>query len=119
VVGVVAAAGGGNVRWVEAYVLFLLVGWAAGVVVGHQAKLLSLSLWVWWPPGPRPKQAELYPRGPALAETIAFAAGLELLALSVLTGQGTSARAGAALVCASAVVAAGTAGVVWSRRARR
>jgi len=119
VVGVVAAAGGGNVRWVEAYVLFLLFGWAAGVVVGHLGKLLSLSLWVWWPPGPRPKQAELYPRRLALAETIAFAAGLELLALSVLTGHATAARVGAALVCASAVVAAGTAAVVWSRRARR
>jgi len=116
VVGFVAAAGGRDVRWAEAYVVFLLVGWAGGVVIGHLGKLLSLSVWVWWPPGPRPKQAALYPRRLALAETVAFAAGLELLALSVLTGHPTAARAGAALVCASAVLAAATAAVVWSRR---
>lgn len=119
VVGFVAAAGGGDVRWVEAYVMFLLVGWAGGVVVGHLGKLLSLSLWVWWPPGPRPKQAQLYPRRLALGETFVFAAGLELLALSILTGHPTAARVGAALVCASSVLAAATAVVVWSRRARR
>jgi hypothetical protein len=116
VVGFVAAAGGGSVRWVEAYVVFLLVGWAGGVVVGHLGKLLSLSVWVWWPPGPRPKQAELYPRRLALAETVAFVAGLELLALSVLTGHAAPARVGAAIVCVSAVLAAATAAVVWSRR---
>ena len=117
VIGFVAAAGGGDVRWVEAYVLFLLVGWAGGVVIGHLGKLLSLSLWVWWPPGPRPKQAELYPRRLALVETVAFAAGVELLGLSVLTGHVLPARVGAALVCLSAVLAAATAAVVWSRRA--
>jgi hypothetical protein len=117
IVGFVAAAGGGNVRWVEAYVVFLLVGWAGGVVVGHLGKLLSLSLWVWWPPGPRPKQAELYPRRLALAETVAFVAGLELLALSVLTGHAGPARAGAAIVFASAVLAAATSAVAWGRRA--
>jgi hypothetical protein len=118
VVGFVAAAGGGDVRWVEAYVLFLLVGWAGGVVIGHLGKLLSLSLWVWWPPGPRPKQAQLYPRTLALAETVAFAGGLELLALSVLTGHAAPARVGAAIVCLSAVLAAATAALVWSRRSR-
>jgi hypothetical protein len=97
-------------------VVFLLVGWAGGVVVGHLGKLLSLSVWVWWPPGPRPKQAELYPRRLALAETVAFVAGLELLALSVLTGHAAPARVGAAIVCVSAVLAAATAAVVWSRR---
>ena len=116
VVGFVAAAGGGGVRWVEAYVLFLLVGWAGGVVIGHLGKLLSLSLWVWWPPGPRPKQAQLYPRRLALAETVAFTVGVELLALSVLTGHATPARAGAAIVSVSAVLAAATSAVVWSRR---
>jgi hypothetical protein len=116
VVGFVTTAGGGSVRSAEAYVVFLLVGWAGGVVVGHLPKLLSLSVWVWWPPGPRPKQGQLYPRRLALAETVAFAAGLELLALSVLTGHATPARVGAAVVCVSAVLAAATAAVVWSRR---
>jgi hypothetical protein len=118
VLGVVAAAGAGNVRRVEAYVVFLLFGWAAGVVVGHLGKLLSLSLWVWWPPGPRPKQAALYPRRLALVETTAFAVGLELLALSVGFGHPGPVRVGAALVCASAVLAAAVAVVVWSRRSR-
>ena len=47
---------------IVAYVIFLLLGWAAGVTLGHLGKLLSLSEWVWWPPGPRPKQDALYPR---------------------------------------------------------
>ena len=41
-----------------ALVVALLVGrWAGGVTLGHLGKLLSLSAWTWWPPGPRPKQA--------------------------------------------------------------
>ncbi|MGZ4290872.1 MAG: hypothetical protein ACXVQZ_09675, partial [Gaiellaceae bacterium] len=117
VLGVVSAAGGGGVRVVEAYVVFLLLGWAGGVVVGHLGKLLSLSLWVWWPPGPRPKQAELYPRRLAVAETATFAVGVEAVALAVLTGQSAAARCGAVLVCISAVLAAATAAATWRRRA--
>src|SRR5438552_5087401 len=49
--GLAAAAGAGGTRFVSGYVILLLVGWAGGVVVGHVVKLLSLSLWVWWPPG--------------------------------------------------------------------
>jgi hypothetical protein len=116
VLGVLSAAGGGSVRTVEAYVVFLLLGWAGGVVVGHLGKLLSLSLWVWWPPGPRPKQAELYPRRLALAETVAFSIGVETLALAVLTGHGDAARAGAVVVCVSAVLAAATSVATWRRR---
>ena len=119
VLGLVAASGGGSVRRVEGYVVFLLLGWAGGVVVGHLGKLLSLSIWVWWPPGPRPKQGALYPRRLALAETVTFAAGVELLALSVLFGRAGPARAGAVLVCVSAVLAAAVAAVVWSRRPRQ
>lgn len=118
VLGFVASSGAGSVRRVEAYVVLLLFGWAAGVVVGHLGKLLSLSIWVWWPPGPRPKQGALYPRRLALAETITFAAGVELLAVSVVLGHPGPARAGAALVCASALLAAAVAAVVWSRRPR-
>jgi hypothetical protein len=118
VCGLVSASGQGGVRLVEAYVIFLLLGWAAGVVVGHTGKLLSLSLWVWWPPGPRPKQGALYPRRLALAETVAFAAGVEVLALGVLAGSTTAARTGAALVTVSAVLAAAVAAEVWRRRPR-
>lgn len=117
VTGLVSAAGGG-IRLVETYVVFLLVGWAGGVVLGHVPKLLSLSLWVWWPPGPRPKQAELYPRRMALAATALFAIGVELLALSVLAGSAVPARIGAALVCASAVCTAVATAETWRRRSR-
>ena len=116
--GLASAAGAGGIRLVEAYVVLLLLGWAAGVVVGHVPKLLSLSLWVWWPPGPRPKQGDLYPRRLVLAETVLFAAGVELLAASVLAGAAASARAGAALVLASALVAAAAAAETWRRRSR-
>jgi hypothetical protein len=66
----------------------MLVGWAGGVVVGHLPKLLSLSLslWVWWPPGPRPKQAELYRRRLALLEAALFGAGVEAFALGIVIG---------------------------------
>jgi len=70
-----------------AYVILLLLGWAAGVTLGHLGKLLSLSLWVWWPPGPRPKQNALYPRRVWLAEAAAFASGVEVLAIGALAGQ--------------------------------
>lgn len=118
VLGLLAAAGVGGVRVVEAYVVFLLIGWAGGVVVGHLPKLLSLSLWVWWPPGPRPKQAQLYPRRLAVTETAIFAAGVEVLALAVLTGSVGAARTGATLLLVSALVATAAAAEVWRRRPR-
>jgi hypothetical protein len=117
--GLAAAAGAGGTRLVLAYVVLLLVGWAGGVVVGHVGKLLSLSLWVWWPPGPRPKQAELYPRRLGLVEAAAFAAGVETLALGVLAGNAAAARAGAGVLCASAVLSAAGAVATWRRRSRQ
>jgi len=119
VVGLGAAAGAfDGARPVVAYVCFLLLGWAAGVVVGHLGKLLSLSVWVWWPPGPRPKQTELYPRRLWLVEAVLLAAGVELLGAGVLADSGAAARAGAALLAASALAAAAGAAVTWERRAR-
>lgn len=114
--GIAAAAGADGTRMVSGYVVFLLVGWAGGVVVGHVGKLLSLSLWVWWPPGPRPKQAALYPRRLGLAEAVAFAAGVECLALGVVIGSVALARAGAVVLCASAVATAAGAALTWRRR---
>ncbi|MGZ4389334.1 MAG: hypothetical protein ACXVZL_08130, partial [Gaiellaceae bacterium] len=102
-----------------AYVVLLLLGWAGGVTLGHIGKLLSLSLWVWWPPGPRPKQSALYPRRVWLAEAAVFAAGVELLAAGALAGSSGVARVGAAVLVAAAVLAAGGAGRTWSRRPRR
>jgi hypothetical protein len=96
-----------------AYVVLLLVGWAGGVTLGHFGKLLALSLWVWWPPGPRPKQAALYPRRIWLAEAAAFTLGVELLAAGSLTVQSTMARAGAALLVAAACIAAAGATLTW------
>ncbi len=117
--GLAAAAGAGGTRLVSAYVVLLLVGWAGGVVVGHVGKLLSLSLWVWWPPGPRPKQASLYPRRLGLAEAAAFAIGVELLALGVLVGSRSVSRAGAATLLVSAALTVAGAALIWRRRSRR
>jgi hypothetical protein len=111
-----AASGG---RAISAYVVLLLVGWAVGVTVGHVPKLLALSLWVWWPPGPRPKQEELYPRRLARAEALVFAAAVETLAAGVYAGSAIAARAGAALLVAAAVLATLTAGGVWIGAWRR
>jgi hypothetical protein len=121
VLGFVLLAGAGPAgRGVSAYVVLLLVGWAAGVTLGHVPKLLSLSLWVWWPPGPRPKQAALYPRRLAQVETAAFAAGVETLAVSVLAGSPAGARAGASLLVVGALLACvATAAVYRSRSGRR
>jgi hypothetical protein len=116
--GLAAAAGAGGTRLVSGYVVFLLVGWAGGVVVGHLPKLLSLSLWVWWPPGPRPKQAELYRRRLGLLEAALFAAGVEALALGILLGTATLARAGASLLVLSAILTVAGVALIWRRRAR-
>jgi hypothetical protein len=80
-VGLAIAAGIESVHMVCGYVVLLLAGWAGGVVLGHVGKLLSLSLWVWWPPGPRPRQSELYPRKLGLTAAAAFAIGVESLAI--------------------------------------
>ena len=118
VFGLAVAAGADGTRIVSGYVVFLLVGWAGGVVLGHLGKLLSLSLWVWWPPGPRPKQGELYPRRLGLAEAGAFAIGVESLAVGIFIGSAPLAQTGAAILCASAVLTAAGAVTTWSRRAR-
>ena len=116
--GLAAAAGTGGTRLVSGYVVFLLVGWAGGVVLGHLPKLLSLSLWVWWPPGPRPKQAELYRRWLGLLEAALFAAGVEALALGIVIGTATLARAGASLLVLSAILTVAGVALTWQRRSR-
>jgi len=103
-------------RALTAYVVFLLVGWAAGVTIGHLGKLLSLSLWAWWPPGPRPKQSSLYPRRVWITEAVAFAAGVELLATGSLAGASIATRAGAAAIVVSAGLAASGALRTWRSR---
>lgn len=117
-VGLAIAAGADSVHMVCGYVVLLLVGWAGGVVLGHVGKLLSLSLWVWWPPGPRPKQAELYPRSLGLAATAAFAVGVESLAIGAFIENAALARAGASVLCASALLSLAGATLTWHRRAR-
>ena len=99
-----------------AYAVLLLLGWAAGITLGHLGKLLSLSLWVWWPPGPRPKQAALYPRRIWLVEAGAFLAGVELLAVGALLGSAPAARAGGAALVVAAVLAAAGATATWRAR---
>jgi hypothetical protein len=93
-----------------AYVVALLVGWAAGVTLGHLGKLLSLSAWTWWPPGPRPKQAALYPRRVWLVEAIVFAVGIELLVNGVLArSESMTLLSGMLLVGAAGAACAGAA----------
>jgi hypothetical protein len=106
-------------RALTAYAFLLLFGWAAGITAGHLPKLLSLSAWAWWPPGPRPKQADLYPRRLAQAEALLFAAGVETLALGVLVSSAAAARVGASLVAVSAVLLTGAAADVLRRKAAR
>jgi hypothetical protein len=89
-----------------AYVVALLVGWAAGVTLGHLGKLLSLSAWAWWPPGPRPKQAALYPRRVWLVEAVVFAVGIELLVNGVLGGSET-------MTLLAGMLLVGAAGTAW------
>ena len=104
-----------------AYVVALLVGWAAGVTLGHLGKLLSLSAWTWLPPGPRPKQAALYPRRVWLVEAIVFAIGTELGVNGVLGGSETVILlAGLLLAGAAATALVGAALTVHAgRRALR
>lgn len=117
-VGLAIAAGADSVYMVCGYVVLLLVGWAGGVVLGHVGKLLSLSLWVWWPPGPRPKQAELYPRTLGLATAASFAVGVESLAIGAFIANPTLARAGASVLCVSAILSIAGATHTWRRRSQ-
>jgi len=96
-------------RRLAAYVLALLVGWAAGVTVGHLGKLLSLSVWAWWPPGPRPKQAALYPARLWLAEAALFVAGIEVAVDGILAGSAAVIGVGGVLLAAAAAAASGAA----------
>jgi hypothetical protein len=106
--GLAIAAAAGAVdgrRAAVAAVLLLGLGWAAGTILGHLGKLVSLSAWGSWPPGPRPKQAELYPRRGWQVEVVLFAPGVQLLAVGVLAGSPATARAGAGFLVVAALVA--------------
>jgi hypothetical protein len=94
-------------RAAVATVLLLGLGWAAGVILGHLGKLISLSGWGSWPPGPRPRQEALYPRAGWQVEVVVFAAGVQLLAAGVLGGWEGVARTGAVLLVLAGAVAAG------------
>lgn len=104
VLAAVTGVGSGR-RAAVACVLFVGVGWATGVILGHLGKLVSLSGWGAWPPGPRPKQADLYPRRAWQLEVALFTFGVELLALGVLASSTPASRAGAVLLVAAAAVA--------------
>ena len=96
---------GTGARRLVAYVVALLVGWAGGVTLGHLGKLLSLSAWASWPPGPRPRQLQLYPRRVWLLEAVAFAVGVEIVVDGALAGSPTTVRAGAVALVGCAVAA--------------
>jgi hypothetical protein len=92
-------------RAASAAVLLLGLGWAAGVILGHLGKLVSLSGWGSWPPGPRPSQLALYPRPVWLTEVALFAVGVELLAAGAVFESAPVARGGAATLLVAAVAA--------------
>jgi hypothetical protein len=100
-----AAGVGSGRRAAVVSVLLVGVGWATGVILGHLGKLVSLSGWGAWPPGPRPKQSDLYPRTGWRGEVVLFAVGTEVLALGVLASSTATARWGAALLVFSALIA--------------
>lgn len=102
-------------RAAVAGVLLLGLGWVVGVILGHLGKLVSLSGWGAWPPGPRPKQAALYPRRGWRVEVVVFALGVELLSVGVLASSPPAARFGAGLLVLAALVAVGC-GVETVRR---
>jgi hypothetical protein len=90
-----------------AYATLVLLGWAAGVTLGHLGKLLALSAWTWWPPGARPKQAVFFDRRAWSLALVAFAGGVQLLALGPLVASATVARLGGVLLVVTALLALG------------
>ncbi|HXF98668.1 MAG TPA: hypothetical protein VNJ46_08665, partial [Gaiellaceae bacterium] len=78
-------------------------------------KLLSLSGWGSWPPGPRPTQRALYPRRIWQAEAAVFALAVETLGAGALAGSGTLTRAGAAALAGAALLAAAGTGETLRR----
>lgn len=114
--GLVAAAGAIDERRAAiGAVVFLGLGWAAGMIVGHLGKLVSLAAWGSWPPGPRPRQAELYPRLPWQVEVVLFAPAVELLGAGIVLESDTAARAGAVLLVGAALAAIVGAGITVSQ----
>ena len=118
-IGMALLAGSvGTSNGLEAYVILLLLGWAVGITLGHTGKLLSLSIWASWPPGPRPKQGALYPRRLWQAETVLFALGVEGLAAGALLQSEALARAAASLLLVSALAATAATARTWRLRSR-
>lgn len=105
-------------RAAVAGVILVGVGWAAGVILGHLGKLVSLSGWGSWPPGPRPSQLALYPRRLWQLEVVVFAVGVQLLAAGVLAESGVVAAAGGGVLVVSALTAAAAVGETLRRVAR-
>ncbi len=96
-------------------VTLLGLGWAAGMIVGHLGKLVSLSGWGSWPPGPRPRQAELYPRRSWQLEALLFAPAVELSVGGIVFESDAAARTGAMLLVGAALAAVLGAGVTVAR----
>ena len=97
--------------------VLLGLGWAAGVIVGHLGKLVSLSAWGSRPPGPRPSQLAFYPRRLWQVEVAVFAVAVELVAVGVLLESSAVARSGGVLLLVAAAVAAAGVGETLRRAA--
>lgn len=105
-------------RAAVAGVVLLGLGWATGVIVGHAGKLISLSGWGSWPPGPRPSQAAFYPRRCWQVEVALFAVGVQMVVAGVLATSEATTRAGGIVLSLSAIAAA-LGAVETVRRVRR
>lgn len=119
VLGLVLVGTDPSPREFAAYTIWLLLGWAGGVTLGHVGKLLALSAWTSWPRGPRPKQAWFYPRRLWLLVAVAFALGLDVLALGVLAGDAWPVLAGALLIGIAMSASVAAAVLTLARAPRR
>lgn len=103
----VLASGRREPEVLAAYAVLVLLGWAAGVTLGHLGKLLALSAWTWWPPGERPKQEVFFDRRAWALALVSFAGGVQLLALGPLLASATVGRLGGLLLVVTALLALG------------
>lgn len=102
--------------------ILAVIGMGAGITSGHLFKVVPMLVWTGrfahlaGTPG-APRLSDLYPAPLAVAEQIAFVAGLLLLVAGTSAGSPTAARAGAALLVVAALCVATAVAVCVFRRA--
>ncbi len=113
-------AGRDEPRELTAYALLLVLGWAAGVVLGHVGRLLGLSAWTWWPPASAPKQDAFFDRRAWALEAVAFAVPSSCSRSGLSRAVSHVSRAGGVLLVTAALLALyGALRTTWSPRTFR